>query len=236
MSEVRRIIVDGAPLSERQKEEATTMARDLVIPPTGSPSDRFVPFTSWEKEKAQAIYHRLSARPDGPREEIRNLASLVDMAGHTSGGLAMGLLAEFRDMARRHPQEFIEETGGDLARNTWESLAETLEPRSQTAQEGLLCKMHQLRAELAGPKPSGVEWHLADAAVLSWADYHRCVIERDQLSDRNGIKLLTYHDQRVDRAHKRFLRTLKTLAAVRKLDLTAVQININGAINPNADE
>ena len=42
------------------------------------------------------------------------------------------------------------------------------------------------------------------------------------------MKVLAYHDQRVDRAHKRFIRTLKALAAVRKLDLTAVQINING--------
>ena len=233
MSEAKRTIVDRVPLSERQMAEAMQMARDIVVPPMGGPYDRFVPFAPEEKEKAQAIFHRLVAQPKDCREDIRNLVRLVDMAGATSGGGAMGLRKELRDMARRHPQEFIEETGGDLARQTWETLAETLEPRSETAREGLLCKMHQLRAELAGPKPSGVEWHLADAAALSWADYHRCVMEQERLSDRESVKLLTYHDQRVDRAHKRLIRTLKALAAVRKLDLTAVQININGAIKPD---
>lgn len=88
--------------------------------------------------------------------------------------------------------------------------------------------MEQLRGELAGSQPSKVEWHLADAAALAWADYHRCVIERERLSvtGHDGLKLLVYHDQRVDRAHKRFIRTLKAMAAVRKLDLTAIQINL----------
>jgi hypothetical protein len=234
MSQEKTLSVDRAPLSERQKEEAMQMARDLVIPPTGSPSDRCVPFTSWEREKAQTVFHRLVAQPEDCREDIRNLASLVEMAGHTSGGLAMGLLEEFRDMARRHPQEVIDQTGGDLARQTWERIAEILEPRSETAREGLLCKIRQLRAELAGPSPSGVEWHLADAAALSWVDYHRCMAQRHQLSGQHNLKEFAYYDQRVDRAHKRFIRTLKALAAVRKLDLTAVQININGAIK--ADE
>lgn len=231
MSEAERIIVDRTPLSDREKEEAMQMARDFVIPPRGGTYDRLVPFAAWEKAQAQAIYRRLVAVPESPEEDIKNLAALVDMAGATSGGEALGLRTELRDMARRHPREFIEETGGDLARETWEMLAETIEPRSESAREGLLCKMDRLRAELAGPKPAGVEWHLADAAALSWADYHRCVIERERLSDRDGMKALAYHDQRVDRAHKRFIRTLKALAGVRKLDLMAVQININESAN-----
>ena len=233
MSQEKTLIVDRVPLSERQMGEAMQMARDIVVPPMGGPYDRFVPFSASEKERAQAIFHRLVAQPKSPREDIRNLASLVDMVGATSGGKALGLRTEFRDMARSHPQEFIEETGGDLARQTWETIVQTLEPRSESAREGLLCKMHQLRAELAGPKPSGVEWHLADAAALSWADHHRCVIERERLTDSASLKARAYYDQRVDRAHKRFIRTMKALAAVRKLDLTAVQININGAITPD---
>ena len=217
----------------QEKEEAMTMARNFVVPPGDGPYDQVIPFTKWEKAQAESIYDRLVAQPKSLREDIKNLADLVDSVGGTSGGEAMGLRQELRDVARRHPQEFIAETGGDLARQTWERIAETLEPQSETTREGLLCKMYHLRSELAGPKPSGVEWHLADAAALSWADFHRCVIERDRLSDRDGMKVLTYYDQRVDRAHKRFIRTLKALAAVRKLDLTAVQININRAIKPD---
>jgi hypothetical protein len=230
MSQEKTLIVDREPLSDRQKKEAMQMARDLVIPPTGSPSDRAVPFSSWEKEKAQAIFHRLVAQPQNHREDIRNLINLVDFAGHTSGGLAIGLLEELREMGRRHPQELIEETGGDLARQSWEGIAEILEPCSDSAREGLLCKVRQLRAEMAGPKPSAVEWHLADAAALSWVDYHRCVRERHELSGQHNLQYFAYYDQRVDRAHKRFIRTLKALAAVRKIDLTAVQINIDGSM------
>src|SRR5262245_48580893 len=234
MSQVERGIVDRVQLSERRMEQAMQMARDLVAPPRGGTYDQCVPFTSWERQNAKTIFDRLIAQPESPREDIKNLVGLVDLAGATSGGEAMSLRAELMEMARRHPQEFIEETGGDLARQTWRTLAESIEPHSKTAREGVLCKMHQVRSELAGPKPSGVEWNLADAVALSWADYHRCVIERERLSDHESMKALTYHDQRVDRAHKRLIRTLKALAAVRKLNLTAVQININGVAS--ADE
>ena len=182
---------------------------------------------------------RLSERP---RDEIKSLVSLIDNAvSATAGGKAMGLTAEgltaeLRDMARLHPDEFIEETGADLVRQIWETLAQTLAPQSQSAQEGLLCKMRQVRAEMAGPKPSAVEWHLAEIAAISWADHYRCMIERERLSSREDVKRLAYHDQRVDRTHKRYIRTMKALAAVRKLDLTAVQINVSGAISQRPGE
>jgi hypothetical protein len=40
----------------------------------------------------------------------------VDQIGHTSGGRALGVNEELADLARRHPREFIEETGGRLGR------------------------------------------------------------------------------------------------------------------------
>jgi hypothetical protein len=57
------------------------------------------------------------------------------------------------------------------------------------------------------------------------------VIERENLTDRDDWRLRSYHDQRLDRAHKRFIRSMKALAAVRKLDLTAIQININDVVD-----
>ena len=156
MSQEKTLIVDRAPLSERQQEEAMQMARDLVIPPRGDPYDRFVPFTLvGEGPRLRPYSIVLSPNPRARGRKSGTLSSLVDMAGATSGGEAMGLRAELRDMARRHPQEFIEETGGDLARQTWERLAETLEPHSETAREGLLCKMHQLRPSWPAPSPRG---------------------------------------------------------------------------------
>ncbi len=93
----------------------------------------------------------------------------------------------------------------------------------------VMAKMKCLFAELAGPNPSAVEAALADVAVLAWADWCRCVQKRETLEDCS-IRLASYHDGRVDRAHKRLVRSLRALAAVRKIDLTAVQINIDGSM------
>lgn len=207
------------------------MARELVVGPKGSPSDHAVRLDALEKEKVRILVRRLVTPPKDARDDIKNLADILHFAGATSGADEMGLWKEFRALARQYPQEFIEECGGDLAQQARETLLERAFPQCRVAQEGLAVKLRVLRDELAGPKPSAVEWHLADAAALAWADYHRCVIDRENLTDRDDWRLWSYHDQRLDRAHKRFIRSMKALAAVRKLDLTAIQININDVID-----
>jgi len=207
------------------------MARELVVGPKGSPSDHAVPLDAHEKEKARALVHRLVTPPKDARDDIKNLADIIDIIGATSGAETMGLWNEFRSLARKYPQEFIEECGGDLAQQARETVLERAFPQCRVAQEGLAVKLRVLRDELAGPKPSAVEWHLADAAALAWADYHRCVIDRENVTGRDDWRLWSYYDQRLDRAHKRFIRSLKALAAVRKLGLTAIQININEPVD-----
>ncbi len=98
----------------------------------------------------------------------------------------------------------------------------------------VMAKMKCLFAELAGPNPSAVEAALADVAVLAWADWCRCVQKRETLEDCS-IRLASYHDGRVDRAHKRLVRSLRALAAVRKVDLTAIQVNLNGVAGQLGD-
>jgi hypothetical protein len=88
-------------------------------------------------------------------------------------------------------------------------------------------KLEAIARDLAGPSPSAVEVMLADLAAIAWGDYQRCAKNREQLGDCT-FRQATYHDQRADRAHKRLVRSLRALAAVRKVDLTAVQINIDG--------
>ena len=88
-------------------------------------------------------------------------------------------------------------------------------------------KMQAIARDLAGPHPSPVEVQLAELAAIAWADYQRCAMNRETLKDCTFRKA-SYYDQRADRAHKRLVRSLRALAAVRKVDLTAVQINING--------
>ncbi len=98
----------------------------------------------------------------------------------------------------------------------------------------LMTKMKVLKSELAGPTPTAVESVLADLVTIAWADWHRCLQHRECLEDCT-FRQATYHDQRVDRSHKRLVRSLRALAAVRKVDLTAVQINLNGVAGQLGD-
>jgi len=88
-------------------------------------------------------------------------------------------------------------------------------------------KMEAIARDLAGPSPSAVEVQLAELAAIAWGDYQRCAMNRETLKDCTFRKA-SYYDQRADRAHKRLVRSLRALAAVRRVDLTAVQINLNG--------
>jgi len=90
-----------------------------------------------------------------------------------------------------------------------------------------MAKLRALKAELAGPNPTAVELTLADLIVIAWADYHRCAGMRENSCDCT-LRQLAYQDARLDRAHKRLLRSLRSLAAVRKVPLTAIQVNFDG--------
>jgi hypothetical protein len=218
-----------SPITDEERQKAEQIARDLIVPPRDDePWDRIVPLTVREKTEIQSLIHRLVTPPNDVREDIRNVAALVDTAGATSGGMAMSLMTEFRELAQRHPQEFIEATDGDPARQVREMIAQKISG-SEIVQKGIAVRLQALRNELAGPNPSPVEWQLADVAALAWLDFQRCVIERENLSswDRN-LQKQAHFDGRVDRAHSRYIRTIKALASVRKLDLTAVQINFTG--------
>ena len=83
--------------------------------------------------------------------------------------------------------------------------------------------------ELAGPDPSPVERALADVAATSWFalrlhESHYIAAVRSE--DGMTLAQSEHAQRRIDRAHRRFLSTIKTLATVRRLALPAVQVNI----------
>jgi hypothetical protein len=87
----------------------------------------------------------------------------------------------------------------------------------------------ELAADLAGPRPSPVEMVLAETAATSWFAYrlHEARYSSAATSGEGMSLVQSEHAQRrMDRAHRRFLSTVKTLAAVRRLALPALQINV----------
>lgn len=81
------------------------------------------------------------------------------------------------------------------------------------------------RDDLAGPDPTPLELALCEQSAVAWLDL-RCA-EAIYLRSTQSAAVVKFLDQQVTRSHQRLLRTLRSLAAVRRVpDLRAVQINI----------
>ena len=90
-------------------------------------------------------------------------------------------------------------------------------------------KYRCLVKELAGEAPSAVESMLADAAAMAWLDLMRCRWDVETLGDASFRKA-DYYDRRADRAHARLVRSLKALAAVRRVDVSSITVNVENVL------
>jgi hypothetical protein len=93
----------------------------------------------------------------------------------------------------------------------------------------LKLELCDLAAALAGPTTSPTERLLAETAATCWFAFrlHEAQYASSVKSEDGMYLAQSEHAQRrIDRAHRRLLSTLKTLAAVRRLALPALQINV----------
>ena len=90
-------------------------------------------------------------------------------------------------------------------------------------------ELRDLAAELAGPTTSATEKVLAETAATCWFAFrlHEALYASSVRSEDVMTLAQSEHAQRrIDRAHRRFLSTVKTLATVRRLALPSLQINV----------
>ena len=114
---------------------------------------------------------------------------------------------------------------GDSYAHARREMARTAAGKNILVETALQLSIDALRDELAGPSPTPLELILCQRIALCWFDAN----EMDRrFSDQGGIsvKMADYRESRRDRANKRFLAACKALAAVRKLAIPAVQINL----------
>ena len=84
-------------------------------------------------------------------------------------------------------------------------------------------------ADIAGPDPSPVERVLAETAAINWFALRMFEARYSgSATSEEGLALTQseHQQRRIDRTHRRFLDTIKTLATVRRLALPAMQINV----------
>jgi hypothetical protein len=95
--------------------------------------------------------------------------------------------------------------------------------------EAILRKLELLRAELAGPGPSPVERLLVERAVACWLQVQDADVRYAQVQPKGPSPAHNeFLERRMDRAHRRYLSALRTLATVRKLAVSVLQVNIAG--------
>src|SRR5262249_13418155 len=93
------------------------------------------------------------------------------------------------------------------------------------AKEAILKRIDEVRAELEGPNPTPIERLVAERASLCWQIanwYERNFIKTGGMS----IGQADYQQRRIDKAHRRFLSAVETLARVRKLAVPSLMVNV----------
>jgi hypothetical protein len=132
-------------------------------------------------------------------------------------------LPEIRELLRSPAA--VDLLGGDLARLAQQTLIIKFCSDNLLVKEALIRKLDLLREELGGANPSPLERLLVDRVATCWLLLHHFEMlyaQRDSMS----LELSEYYQQSIDRAQKRYLGAIKTLAMVRKLAVPVLQVNI----------
>lgn len=181
----------------------------------------------WWMEAAGYYLHRRQWRRKGRitmanRDQITLPPSIGEIESAIRADKAR---REFEDSP--NPDALIDFYKGDPSKICFEILISQLSFHEHQ-KEALRRQAQKRREELAGPDPTPIERTLADQAVVCEFDLSYCQIcisEADILGHRATA---TLYDRRRQRAHKRLMSALKTLATVRRLALPHIQSTATG--------
>src|SRR5215204_7605950 len=113
----------------------------------------------------------------------------------------------------------------DLARNVERSIIEKLSGNDVFTQEAIPRNLKAMRKEIAGENPSPLERLLAERITVCWLELQYFQTIYAQNLGNLSITQSDFHQRRIDKAHRRYISSIKALAQIRKLG-PAVQINI----------
>ncbi len=169
---------------------------------------------------------KLTDRPPEEKEnkgiqEIIRLTRLADKGDKT----AMGALRK-----ELNAMPYMWEAG-NLATRAQDALVKVIFGGSEVFKDVLHKKLADLKNDLMGPESTQLEQLLVERILVCWLQvYHADLIDTQNMQkvDSSG-----YLQDRLDRAHRRYLSAIRTLAQVRRLLMPPVQVNI-GAQQVNA--
>ncbi len=113
----------------------------------------------------------------------------------------------------------------NLARDVERSIVKKISGDDVFTQEALPRNLKAMRKDVAGESPSPLERLLAERITVCWLElqYFEAIYAQNigKLTMAQG----DHHQRRIDKAHRRYLSSIKALAQIRKMG-PAVQINI----------
>lgn len=154
-------------------------------------------------------------------QTIDGLRTLFDRANDGDDTV----LPQVHELLELNPQNAIPMLYGDLAANNEATLIGRLASDNDARYAAIQKQVELKREELAGPDSSPLVNMLVDRIVVCWLQ----VQLGDQLCLETGwmTQPQMEHREKVrDRAHRRLLQAIKTLARVRKLAVPVVQVNV----------
>ena len=151
-------------------------------------------------------------------EDKAKLMALIDRA-QDGDKEALPVLRKVLDEAPRIAR-FV-----DLARNVERSIIEKMSGNDVFTQEALPRNLKEMRKEIAGENPSPLERLLSERIAVCWLELQYFQAVYTQNMGKLTITQSDYHQRRIDKAHRRYLSSIKALAQIRKMG-PAVQINI----------
>jgi len=135
-----------------------------------------------------------------------------------------GVIPRLREILREAPElarKFV-----DPAVQTERSMIETFAGvDGRVVRETMPHTLEAFRTKLGGESPSPLEQLLVERIAATWLQLHYFETLYAQNMDNLTLSQSEFHQKRIDRAHRRHLSAIKTLAQIRKMG-PAVQINI----------
>ena len=156
------------------------------------------------------------AIPEQDRQTVRELLKRAQDGDATMLPDVKKLLAEVPAVVRRL---------GDLAETTRSNLLKLTSDGNLLRREAQARAMTDLADEIAGPDPTELERLLAERIVIAGMElslFEICFAQSTDMSLQRG----DYLQRCIDKAQRRYLAAIKTLAQIRKLGLPALQVNI----------
>ena len=140
----------------------------------------------------------------------------------TNGG-DRSVLPKLRRLLDRYPE--LSQLFGDLGRCAKRGWIELATGNNVLVKETLLRHVAGLQEEHEGPTPSALERLLAERVVVCRLEL-QCLDPALRGEEQMPLRVAEFYDRQRDRAHRRYLAAMRSLATVRRLVVPSVQVNI----------